>query len=165
MRCLRTLAITAAMAMWGTAAQAGIYSDDLAKCLVDSSTKQDRIALVRWMFAAASSHPAVASFSAVKPGQLEDANKALAELFTRLLTDSCRDKAQKALAYEGMVTLQTSFAVLGQVAGAELFDSPEVKKSMSGLDKYLDVKKLQALGTPDPAADAPKDGPKDAPKK
>lgn len=150
MRLFRVLAVLTAMTLWGSA-HAGVYSDDLAKCLVESSSPDDRITLVRWMFTAAASHPAVASISTVKPAQLDQANKSLAELFTRLLTESCKEKAQKAMAYEGMVTLQTSFAVLGQVAGQELFASPEVQKSMSGLEKYLDTKKLEALKTPAPA--------------
>ena len=144
MRITRTIAAVIALSLWGSA-HAGPYSDDLARCLVESTTKEDRIALVRWMFAAASSHPAVASFSSVSPAQLEGANKALAGLFMRLLTESCREKAKQALSYEGVTTIQTSFQVLGQVAGSELFASPEVTKSMSGLDKYLDTKKLEAL--------------------
>jgi hypothetical protein len=39
-----------------------------------------------------------------------------------------------------------SFQVLGQVAGAELFQSPEVARVMAGLEKHVDKKKLDALG-------------------
>jgi hypothetical protein len=38
-----------------------------------------------------------------------------------------------------------SFNVLGQVAGTELFSSPEVAKAMSGLEKYADSAKIEAL--------------------
>ena len=144
MRPMRTVLVVAALSLWGTA-HAGLYSDDLSRCLVEKTTKEDRVALVRWMFAAASSHPAVASLSKVTPEQLDSANKSLAELFTRLMTESCHEQAKKALQYEGMATIQTSFAVLGQVAGSELFASPEVKQSMGGLDKYIDKKKLEEL--------------------
>jgi hypothetical protein len=87
----------------------------------------------------------------VSPKDLDEANKTTAALFMRLLTDSCKDKAKNALNFEGPVTLTTSFQVLGQVAGREMFSSPEVTKAMSGLEKYTDVKKLEALKTRDPA--------------
>jgi hypothetical protein len=90
-------------------AAAGPYGDDLAKCLVESTTHDDRTALVRWMFAAIAAHPAVASIAKVTPEVMEGANKSASALFMRLLTESCKEKAQKALKYEGPGTLQTSF--------------------------------------------------------
>jgi len=128
--------------------QAGPYGDDLSKCLVESTSKDDRSALVRWMFAAASAHPAVASIASVSPKVLDDANAATASLFERLLTDSCREKTRKALTYEGPATIQTSFALLGQVAASELFSSPEVAGAMAGLQKHFDTSKLEALSKP-----------------
>jgi hypothetical protein len=144
-------AILAASLSLAPAVQAGIYSDDLSKCLVESTTPADRVALVRWLFVAAAAHPAVASIASVSPKDLDEANKTTAALFMRLLTDSCKDKAKNALNFEGPVTLTTSFQVLGQVAGREMFSSPEVTKAMSGLEKYTDVKKLEALKTRNPA--------------
>jgi hypothetical protein len=63
----------------------------------------------------------------------------------RLLTDSCAEKSKKAIKYEGAAAIQTSLMVLGQVAAADLFADPNVKKGMAGLGKYMDEKKLQAL--------------------
>jgi len=126
-------------------ASAGLYSDDLAKCLVESTTKEDRTALVRWMFAAAGSHPAVASIANVSPHAMDEANASTGALFMRLLTDSCKDKAKRALAYEGPSAIQLSFQVLGQVAAGELFSSPEVRAAMAGLQQHVDNKKLEEL--------------------
>ena len=126
-------------------AHAGPYANELAKCLIDSTSVSDRTALVKWMFSAASLHPAVKSISSVSNEQLDEANKNTANLFIKLLTESCEAETKKALKYEGEVTIQTSFEVLGQVAGRELFSSPEVTKAMSGLDKHLDEDKLRKL--------------------
>ena len=125
---------------------AGPYTDDLSRCLVESTTDEDRVNLVKWMFASASAHPAVQPLSTVSEEQLESANREMGELLMRLLTESCVDATKKAIKYEGEATIQTSFQVLGQVAGQELFASPEVTAALSGLDKYLDKEKLQALG-------------------
>jgi hypothetical protein len=128
-----------------TYVHAGPYGDDLAKCLVASTTKEDRASLVRWMFAAAAANPAVASIANVSPKVLAETNASTGALFMRLLTDTCKDKAKTALTYEGPATIQLSFTVLGQVAAGELFSSPEVRKAMSGLETSIDKKKLEEL--------------------
>lgn len=125
---------------------AGVYTDDLAKCLVDSTTAQDRTTLVRWMFGAATAHPDVASIAKVAPAQMEKANAAVADLLVKLLTESCVDKSKKAIKYEGAFAIQQSFQVLGQVAGTELFSNPDVQKATAGLEKHIDKQKLAALG-------------------
>jgi hypothetical protein len=129
-------------------ASAGLYADDLGKCLVAATTKDDRIALIRWLFVAASHHAAVKTIMTVTPTQQDESDKIIGALTTRLLTESCKSEAQKALQYEGAVTFQLAFEVLGKVAGQELFTSPDVAASMKGLSKYIDADKLKALGEP-----------------
>ena len=124
-------------------AYAGVYSDDLTKCIIETSTTQDRIEFVKWMFASMAKHPAVQSMSSVSEEQTEDANKKIAELFMKLLTVTCKEKAQKAIKYEGQIAIQTSFQVLGQVAAQEIFTDPNVASSLSGLEKYIDLELLK----------------------
>jgi hypothetical protein len=142
-----------------SSASAGVYADDLGKCLVASTTQDDRTSLVRWMFMAAAHHPAVKPIAAITPAQQDESDKAMGALVMRLLTDSCKTEAQKAIQYEGPITLQLAFEVLGRVAGQELFSSPEVTGNFQGLAKYIDSDKLKALTTtptiPTPAAGAP----------
>ncbi|TXH05323.1 MAG: hypothetical protein E6R07_05230 [Nevskiaceae bacterium] len=128
-----------------TAVYAGPYANDLGKCLVDSTTKTDRESLVRWMFASASTHPAVSAIAKVSPEDLDKANAAAGTLFMKLMTESCRAQAKAAIQYEGPATVEMGFQILGQVAGREIFSSPEVIKSLSGLEKYMDKKKLEEL--------------------
>ena len=124
---------------------AGPYTDDLSKCLIESTSPTDRIDLVKWIFMAGALHPVVKPVTSVSEQQLDDANKTVAGLFMRLLTDTCKSSTEKALKYEGVSTIETSFRILGQVAGQELFSNPDVTNGMAGLDKYLDVEKLKAL--------------------
>ncbi|EJL6388285.1 hypothetical protein NMR74_004519 [Vibrio parahaemolyticus] len=126
-------------------ALAGVYSDELSKCLVSSTTKGDRVELVKWMFSAASAHPAVKTISSITPVQMEEANKNVAQLFMRLTTESCLEQTKNAIAYEGTLAFQSSFQVLGQVAGQEMFASPEVVAGMAGLEKHLDEEKLSSI--------------------
>jgi hypothetical protein len=139
-----TLAYLAAL-LSAVPASAGPYTDDLGKCLVSATSKEDRNALVRWMFAAASAHPAVSNLVKVSPAQIDEENKATARLFMSLLTESCKAKTQDALKFEGASAIEASFNLLGQVAGRELFSDPKVGANIAGLTKYLDPKKLQQL--------------------
>lgn len=124
---------------------AGPYTDELSKCIVASTTTDDRVAIVKWMFSAASLHPAVKSITSVSEEQLDEANKITAKLLMRLLTDSCMQHAQKAIKYEGHRAIQSSFQILGQVAGRELFSSPDVAAGMAGFEKHFDSEKLESV--------------------
>lgn len=124
---------------------AGPYADELGKCLVESTSQRDRVDLVRWMFSAAALHPAVKPISAVTAEQLNEASKVTATLFMRLLTETCRAETKDALQYEGTSTIETAFSVLGQVAGREMFSSPEVAEGLALLEKYVDSEELEAL--------------------
>lgn len=140
-----TLIFLALASFISVSAQAGIYGDDMAKCLVRSTTAQDRSVLVKWIFAAAASNPEVKSMVSVSEGQRNRLNKSIAKLFERLLTDSCRKETRAAYKYEGKATISSSFNLLGQVAGRELFSDPSVTKSVSGLAQYIDQKKMNDL--------------------
>lgn len=125
---------------------AGVFGDDLTRCLVESTTKEDRAELVRWIFVAMAQHPLVSSMSNVKADETEKANKQVGVLFMRLLTETCKDKAKAAIKAEGAAAIQLSFQVLGQVAAGEIFADPSVVAVMSGIDKHVDGEKLKELG-------------------
>ena len=129
-------------------AGAGPSGDELAKCLIESSTQEDRATLGRWMFAAIAANPAVESIAKVPPKTMDDANAAAGAVFMRLLTDACKSQAREALLKDGPEALQVSFAILGQATMGELFANPEVRKAVAGLEKYVDKQKLNELQSP-----------------
>jgi hypothetical protein len=110
-------ALVAIALLSATPAMAGIYTDDLSRCLVEKIT----------------------------PADVDRHNKAAGALLMRLLTESCVATSKKAVKYEGGAALQTSFSVLGQAAAGEIFANPDVLKIMGGLEQYLDKEKLEAL--------------------
>lgn len=138
-----------AAVLFPASAIAGVYSDDLAKCFVSSTTVGDRNGLVRWMFTSAASHPAVDSIVTVSDAQRRESDKYMARLSERLLFDACKKETEQAVKYEGQLALQSGFQVLGQVAGRELFSDPSVSKAMGNLNSYLNKEKIERLlGTP-----------------
>jgi hypothetical protein len=140
------LALSLALALGCSVAQAGVYSDDLAKCLVKSTSLDDKANLVRWIFAIAALHPKVSDITSLSSDAREGMNRGAANLFERLLTESCRTQSQEAIRYEGAIAMQQSFQVLGQVAMQELMTDKSVSQGFEGFAKYLDRSKLEALG-------------------
>jgi hypothetical protein len=126
---------------------AGPYTDELSKCLVETTTQRDRDVLVKWMFLSFSLHPQLNSMASVSEDQRDQGNKNMAGLFTKLLTQTCKEETMKAVTNEGTASLEASFNVLGQVAGRELFSNIEVNKGMAGFEKYWDEEKfMQSMG-------------------
>jgi len=126
-------------------AAAGPYGDDMAKCLVKSSSPEDRAVFIRWLFAAIALHPDVASMATITTQQRDAFSKRAGALFQRLLTESCRSETQLAIRYEGPATIQYAFQVFGQAAAGELFTNPSVAAGMKDLTKYIDQDKIKAL--------------------
>lgn len=150
---LAAFAAVCALSLTGMSpARAGIYGDDLSKCLVRSTTDQQKATLVEWVFAIAALHPSVKPLSSVSEAQRTALNKSVAGLFTTLLTDTCRKETQDAVKYEGPAAIQASFAVLGQVAMTNLFADPGVAQGMSAFAQYLDKAKFEEVMKTGPAA-------------
>lgn len=135
-----------AAAMAATSASAGVYTDDLAKCLVKSSTEQDRVTLMRWFFVAMSSNPNVEPLTQITPDQRAASTKDGATLVERLVLDDCRPETLDALKYEGASTLEASFRVLGEVAARSLMTDPATAAEMQRVADYLDKGRWESLG-------------------
>ena len=129
-------------------ASAGLYSDDLARCLVQKTSAKDKTDLVRWIFSNAALHPEVASISSLTKDQRVGIDRAAGGLLERLLTTDCRPQTEAALRYEGNVAMQLSFQVLGQVAMQELMSNPAVGQGFSAISQYVDDAKLKTLKSP-----------------
>jgi hypothetical protein len=137
--------LLAAGLLAAASAGAGPYSDDLAKCMVRTSSPADRAEFVKFLFSAIAQHPDVSSMANIPPKQMEATMKATGELIQRLLLQSCRSEAQLAIHYESMQSVFSAFQFYGQAMAAELWGNPIVAGKMKDLNKYLDVEKFKAF--------------------
>ena len=140
-----TTCVTFSLALASASALAGLYSDEMAKCLVKSTNAADRSVLVRWIFVAVAMHPEVKEIVSVSDIRRDESNKAMAKLLEALLTESCRSETQNAAKYEGRGAFGASFQILGEVAGRELVSDPSVTRSAADLMKYLDKQKMESV--------------------
>jgi hypothetical protein len=136
-------ALGLALAVAGKApAQAGQYGDQLTKCLVDSTTDEDKAGLARWIFASAAQNPNVSDLAAVTDEQRAEMSKSVAEIFERVLTQDCRTQYREAKKNEGENMLAMSLGTLVQVAMGNLIDNPAVSQALGGIDKDLNKQKF-----------------------
>jgi GTP cyclohydrolase III len=130
-------------------ARAQDAGSELALCLTQKASAQDRKDFARWAFLTMASHPDYVDL--MKPtvaASREEATRAAGALATRLVTETCRDAALKAVADRNALAFQNGFAALGQMAMLEVVGNPEVMRSMSSMDAFLDREKLEALAKP-----------------
>ncbi len=129
------------------ASHAGIYSDDMGRCLVASTSQKDKAALVRWVFATAALHPEVGPIATISAADRDRMDRGIATLFERLVTQDCRKQTMNAIRYEGgQAAFQRSFGVLGEAAMYELMTDQTVGAGFQSFTKYLDKSKLDGLG-------------------
>lgn len=129
-------------------ASAGVYGDDLARCVVSSTTSAEKAALVEWMFFAIALNPKLAPLASVPAERRDASDRGTARLFERVLTDACATQAREAMQYEGATAIHEAFKLLGQVAAQEMFADPAVAAGTMKFAEYIDAAKMaKALGT------------------
>lgn len=154
--------IVAALAMLhGHGAQAGVFTDDLTKCLVAKISEADRTVLAQWEFAAMAANPAVAGMVSLTPSQREEYGRKGGDVIARLVASDCRTETVKAVKNEGGAALQINFRVLGGIAMAGLMDHPsvwaEMAKSLAGAqESFAALAKAPELAPAAPASGAEK---------
>ncbi|WP_448500956.1 hypothetical protein [Sphingomonas sp.] len=122
-----------------------IYSADLSKCLVAKTTETDKVGLVRWIFASISASPQVADMASITAEERSQFQRRTGELFARLIGRDCRSEAVAALRYEGPLTFETAFGMLGQVAMRDLMGDAAVAASMADMAKFADTPEIKAV--------------------
>ncbi|RYD89428.1 MAG: hypothetical protein EOP61_31655 [Sphingomonadales bacterium] len=126
-------------------ASASVYTDELSKCLVEKTTKDDHVLLIKWVFSAVSSGAEVKPLSTITSLQRQDFSRSAGNLTMRLLTVDCRQQTVKAVKYDGTGSIQTAFELLGRVAMQALMADPAVLEQLEGLAEGLDLAPLVSV--------------------
>lgn len=141
--------ISAAILMLAASASnaaAGIYTDDLSRCLVKSSTPEDKNALMQWIFSNIALNPSLGGLISVTAERRDELAKQSNEIMERLTLSACRAEAITALKNEGARSLAESDQVLGQAAAMGLMNDPKVTSGLvQGAAKFSDRSKWTAL--------------------
>ena len=88
-------------------------------------------------------HPDMAGITAITPAKREEINKAGGEVFNRLMTEACAKELKDAIKFEDQTAVKAAFESLGKLAMQEIMSNPAVSAGFSGIDKYVDLKKIK----------------------
>ena len=101
---------------------AGPATDALASCVADNTTGKDRKDLAKWVFVAMSAHPEIKPLSKASDAVKESLDKNLANIATKLITESCRTEAHLAvLGCAPLIDPHGRGAVLFDIGGGSYF--------------------------------------------
>lgn len=141
---MKKIALAAVLSIAGVPALAASATDNLSVCLADSTTGKERKELARWVFMAIAAHPEIKDISRVTPEVRGAANKSMAALVTKLMTETCA--SQTRLAHkEGGNAIKNAFEVLGKLAMQELMSDAGVSQSTQEFTRHLDAKKFESV--------------------
>jgi len=124
----------------------GPFGDEMARCLVSSTSNRDRNKLIKWIFRVYGDHPEVSYMVDLSDREKNIIDKDVADIFTRLLSKDCIDESKKAKKYEGDNALFTAFEVLGRVAANGISKNPNVERSINKFTELIDIERLDYLG-------------------
>lgn len=127
---------------------AGTHTDALSRCLVNSTSTQDKVNLMRWIMVSVAQHPNLKNNLTVNQTQLIILTKNTASIFERLLTVSCVKPMQQVLKYEGNAALRNSFETLGEVVTKDLISDPKVTQALGDYYQYINKNKIEKAVRP-----------------
>jgi hypothetical protein len=139
------LSVILVISLLPISAFAGEAANELGVCLADSLTGKERKALARWIFFGMAAHPEIRPYTEVSDQAIDDLDKLVGELVTRLMTSDCPQQARAAVKDEGSAAIEYAFGLVGQVAMQELMMNQEVSQTLGGFEKYVDQEAIQSL--------------------
>lgn len=153
MKSFIAFALVAGLALASGDAVAGPHGDRLAKCITEKTTKEDRAALISWMFAALSKNPALEKFSSISDEERHSINKTSGAVFQKALAEVCLEETKTAATIEGNASISAAFGALGELAVEEMFSNPAVNNELEKLITFIDLNKLVLVfAQPEPAS-------------
>jgi hypothetical protein len=116
--------------------------------LSDNTTGKDRKDLALWIFTAMSAHPDIGVVAKPSPQDVEAAQRKVGALLTRLIADSCPRETSAAIQSDGSKGMRVAFEFLGRMAMQELMSNPQVKDTLGGFERYVDMAKVNPVIAP-----------------
>jgi len=122
--------------------QANQSANNLGICLTDSMNGKERKNLAKWIYLGMSAHSMIKPYSNISTKDIDDSNKYVGTLITRLMTEDCPKQASIAFEEGGSSAFEFAFGIVGKVAMQELMTESSVSQSLGAFEKYLDQDKF-----------------------
>lgn len=125
-------------------ALSGTASENLKKCIAQSSSSKDNVTLTKWIAKAFVAHPALTEILAMKPADKINIDREFAAFAEKILITDCKKQTVDTLQTEGLPALQDALETLSQQLIKELSSNPEVIKEIGLFATHIDQNKLLA---------------------
>jgi hypothetical protein len=140
-----TLAILSAALVQVSPVCAGTYGDDLTRCILQSSTDEDKATVLKWTFSNFGQNPALGDLPRPSQAQADELARKVVENLERLAMVNCRKEAIAALKFESPSAIAASFGTLAETIGQTLYKNPSVAAGIVGVIRFMDRSKWQDL--------------------
>lgn len=111
--------------------------DELSSCFTNSINGEERKRLVVWVYLGISTHSSLKRYSNITPKDIDESNKFVGRLITRLLSKDCIKEVGRAEASGEYESFSHAFHTLGDVAVQEVLLEPETRTALEGFKEYL----------------------------
>ncbi len=116
--------------------------DALTRCLIESTSPDEKRVLVKWVFSVIAQHPDISAMTRIDPAQRSVIDRDAAKVFEQLLADQCAAPLRVAMKQSGTDAIGKSFQALGTSAATDMLQNPQVVSSGAGLMKHLDMQRI-----------------------
>ncbi len=123
----------------------GAFTDELARCMVNSTTPNEKIVFMEWTIRLFSEHPELKDLVQISEKQKITVDKKLGNVFTTLVTLRCKEETKKAIKFEGFEQAVSAFGALGSASTRTIMAHPDVMESSQDYAKYMDLSSLDVL--------------------
>lgn len=117
-------------------------TSNLSVCFTDSLNGKERKNLAKWVFLSMTHHETIQPYSKATAIDIDDSNRYIGALMTRLVTEDCPIEFEQAILAGGQGAVKNAFRTMGEVAMQELMTDGRVAASFQGFEKYLDERKI-----------------------
>jgi hypothetical protein len=133
--------------VYSSSASAQTYSDELARCFVQSATAEEKAAWTKWTVSNLLLHPALRDLASPISNEKRKAiSQDATKVFERLTLAACRKEAILVLKNEGERALTRSQLLFGGSAVDSLLVDPRVMAGLNESTAFMDMTKWNQLG-------------------
>ncbi len=140
---LKTIIVFLALT-FTTSVLAATPSERLGTCMIDTLNGKERKNLAKWIFLAISAHPEINIYSKATAENIDDSDKFVGKLITRMLTVDCPNELTLANKSDPLA-INKAFELVGRVAMQELMSNQDTMQALTNYAKYTDQEKINAL--------------------
>jgi len=116
-------------------------TQNYVRCIEKNISGADQEVVIRWMVSAIATHPSISDIVTISKTQLRNADIAVAELFTDLLTRKCKTEFRTASLdpkNKGTNPSETAFKRLGEMSMLYVMGNKTVHKNLQGFTAFVD---------------------------